>query len=147
MKPKLNEVAREVEKDQVFYLAAPEISVFVACCVMVNELRGLQRSLQTGDITQTAFQDKTGPILARLNEAAEATQRFDVIFPVVAREQFSPFFWRWFNWWDDYLKGLTPCQVAETERRAREAGSLIEDLRPQGHWVKYRNTPAIHFPV
>lgn len=147
MKPKLNEVAREVEKDQAFYLAAPEISVFVACCVMVNELRGLQRSLQTGDITQRMFEDKTGPILDRLNDAAEATQRFDVIFPVMTREQFSPFFWRWFNWWDDYLKALTPSQVAETERRAREAGSLIEDLRPKGHWVKYRHNPAIHFPV
>jgi hypothetical protein len=136
-----------VERDQVFYLGAPEISVFVACCVMVNELRGLQRSLQTGDITQTAFQDKTKPILDRLNEAADATQRFDVLFPVMDREQFSPFFWRWFNWWDDYLKALTPSQVAETERRAREGGSLIDDLRPKGNWVKYRNTPAICFPV
>jgi len=136
-----------VERDQVFYLGAPEISVFVACCVMVNELRGLQRSLQTGDITQTAFQDKTKPILERLNEAADATQRFDVLFPVMASEQFSPFFWRWFNWWDDYLKALTPSQVAETERRAREGGSLIDDLRPKGNWVKYRNTPAISFPV
>ena len=136
-----------MERDQVFYLGAPEISVFVACCVMVNELRGLQRSLQTGDITQTAFQDKTKPILERLNEAADATQRFDVLFPVMASEQFSPFFWRWFNWWDDYLKALTPSQVAETERRAREGGSLIDDLRPKGNWVKYRNTPAISFPV
>jgi hypothetical protein len=147
LKPKLNTTQCEVERDQVFYLGAPEISVFVACCVMVNELRGLQRSLQTGDITQTAFQDKTKPILDRLNEAADATQRFDVIFPVMTREQFSPFFWRWFNWWDDYLKALTPSQVAETERRAREGGSLIDDLRPKGNWVKYRNTPAICFPV
>src|SRR5690349_6802477 len=114
---------------------------------MINELRGLQRSLQTGDITEAVFRQKAKLILDRLNEAAEATHRFDVVFPVMAREQFSPFFWRWFNWWDDYLKALTPSQVAETERRTREGGSLIDDLRPKGHWVKYRNTPAIGFPV
>ena len=142
MKPKLNTTECEVERDQVFYLGAPEISVFVACCVMVNELRGLQRSLQTGDITQTAFQDKTKPILDRLNEAADATQRFDVLFPVMASEQFSPFFWRWFNWWDDYFKKLTPMQVEEIERLGRERDSTLRDYRPRDHWLSCRHTPA-----
>ena len=144
LKPKLNTAECEVERDQAFFLAAPEISVFVACCVMVNELRGLRRSRQAGDITETAFQDKTKLVRERLAEAADATQRFDIVSPMLSAEQFSPFFWRWFNWWDDYLKALTPSQVAETERRAREGGSLIDDLRPKDHWVQYRSTPAIH---
>ena len=143
MKPKLQLTQTEPENDPAFFLSAPEISVFVACCVMINELHGLERSLKGGDITKTVFEEKSKTLLDRLADAAEATHRFDLVFPVVGRGQFSPFFWGWFNWWDDYLKSLTPSQVAETERRARDGGSLIDDLRPRGHWLRYRNTPAL----
>jgi hypothetical protein len=143
LKTKLKTSEVEVEKDKTFFLSAPEISVFVACCVMVNELRGMERALKNGDISPGTFEEKTTTLLKRLNEAVEATDRFDIVLPVLEPGQFSPFFWRWFNWWDDYLKALTPSQIAETERRTRERGSLIDDLRPKDHWVKYRNTPAI----
>ena len=143
VKPKLKTTEVEVEKDEAFFLSAPEISVFVACCVMVNELRGLERAVRSGDISTNVCADKSKAVLDRLSEAVQATQRFDIVSPVMERGQFSPFFWRWFNWWDDFLKALTPSQIAETERRAHEPVSLIEDLRPKGHWVKYRNTPAI----
>jgi len=108
---------------------------------MINELRGLERSLQAGELTSGAYQEKSGALLVRLGEAAQATERFDIVFPFIARGRFSPFFWRWFNWWDDYLKALTPSRVAEIERRARERGTLIDDLRPRGHWITYRSTP------
>jgi hypothetical protein len=145
LKPKIKPQVSETEKDVTLFLSAPEISIFVACCVMVNELRGLRRSSHLGDITKSVFQERFGAVLERLSEAAEATQRFDVLFPVMARGHFSPFFWRWFNWWDDYLKPLSPSQVAETERRAREQGAMAEHLWPRGHWVDYRPTPAISF--
>lgn len=147
MKPKSNVSPCQAEREQTFFLGAPEISVFVACCVMVNELRGLRRSRQTGDISETAFLHQTKSVLERFSEAAEATQRFDIVFPVMDRARFSPSFWRWFNWWDDYLKALTPSQVAEAERRAHEGRSLLDDLRPRGHWIEYRSTPAIHLAV
>ena len=96
-----------------------------------------------GDISQTTFDEKSKNLLEKLGEAVEATHRFDIVTPVFEPGRFSPFFWRWFNWWDDYLKGLTPSGVAEAERRARERGSLIDDLRPKQHWLSYRYTPAI----
>ncbi len=145
LKPKIKPQVSETEKDVTLFLSAPEISVFVACCVMVNELRGLQRSTHLGDINKSVSQVKSSAVWERLSAAAEATQRFDVLLPVMERGQFSPFFWRWFNWWDDYLRALSPSQVAETERRAREQGSLAEHLRPRGHWVGYRSTPALSF--
>jgi hypothetical protein len=143
LKPKVKTTGPAVEKDKAFFAGAPEISIFVACCVLVNELRGLERGLQAGDITQKSFDEKSKGILDRLCEAVDATYRFDIVMPVIERGRFSPFFWSWFNWWDDYLKALTPSEVAEAERRARERGSLIDDLRPKAHWVSYRNTPAI----
>jgi len=145
LKQKLKPAEIPTEKDSGFFLSAPEISVFVACCVMINEFRGLEKALQIGDITKLVFDEKSKTLLDRLTDAAEATYRFDLVFPVLGRGQFSPFFWAWFNWWDDYLKSLTPSQVAATERRARDGGSLIDDLRPKGHWLRYRNTPALVF--
>jgi hypothetical protein len=142
LKPKLTPVEPGSQTDPAFFLSAPEISIFVACCVMINELRGLERSLASGEINSNGFQEKSKTLLLRLTEAADATQRFDVVWPVMGEGRFSPYFWRWFNWWDDYLKGLTPSRVAELERDAREHGSLIEELRPKGHWVRYRSTAA-----
>lgn len=143
MKPKAKTAEPTIEKDKAFFAGAPEISIFVACCVLVNELRGLERSLHEGDIPRKSFDEKSKAVLDRLCEAVDATQRFDLVMPVIEPGRFSPFFWSWFNWWDDYLKALTPSEVAEAERRARERGSLIDDLRPKDHWVSYRNTPAI----
>jgi len=145
VKPKLQLTQAEPEADPAFFLSAPEISVFVACCVMINELRGLDRSLAAREIASTTFQQKSKLLLDRLAQAVEATQRFDVVLPVIKPGCFSPFFWRWFNWWDDYLKALTPSRVAEMERRARERGSLIEELRPRGHWINYRYNPPPAF--
>lgn len=112
---------------------------------MLNELSGLQRARQCGEIRGGPFQEKSKALLERLGEAVEATQRFDVVLPLMPANQFSPFFWRWFNWWDDFLKALTPSQVAETERRARERTTLIENLRPAGHWIEYRSAPPTEF--
>ena len=109
---------------------------------MINELRGFERSLATGEISAAVFQERSKSLLIRLAEAAEATQRFDVVCPVMPEGRFSPYFWRWFNWWDDYLKALTPSRVAEMEQHARERASLIADLRPRGHWLRYRSTAA-----
>jgi hypothetical protein len=142
LKSKLKSTEAVPQTDQGFFLSAPEISVFVACCVMINELRGFERSLATGEITSAIFQERSKSLLIRLAEAADATQRFDVVCPVMAEARFSPFFWRWFNWWDDFLKALTPSRVAEMEQHARERGALIEDLRPRGHWLQYRSTAA-----
>lgn len=139
LKPKTKATEPITHSDPAFFLSAPEISIFVACCVMINELRGIERSLTTGEISANVFQEKSKALLARLAEAADATQRFDIVLPVMEEGRFSPYFWRWFNWWDDYLKMLTPSKVAEIERQAREHGSLAEGLRPKGHWIRYRS--------
>ena len=143
LKPKVKPPQPDPQKDPAFFLSAPEISVFVAVCVMINELRGLDGSLQSGEITLSVYQKRSKDLLTRLGEAAEATQRFDVVFPLIEPGRFSPFFWRWFNWWYDHIRELTPSRIAEIERRARESGSLINDLRPRGDWVSYRSTPPV----
>ena len=130
------------EQAQRFLLCAPEISIFGICCVMVDELRGLERGFKCSQLTQSAFLDKCTAVLAQLTETARATERFGIILPVMAYGQFSPFFWRWFNWWDDYFQGLSSAEISEIETLARERMPEANNYRPEGDWVRYRHAPA-----
>ena len=125
-----------------FLQRAPEIAVFGVCCVMVDELRDLQRACNDGKLTMSGFLDKSNAVLGQFVYTAAATERFGVVMPVIEYGQFSPFFWRWFNWWDDYFRALTPTQVNEIELLARGGMATANDFRPTGHWVQYRETPA-----
>ena len=130
------------EQEKEFLLNAPEVSLFIACLGLVNELRGLEAAFKRGESTRRDFQDRAKAVLAHLNETVDATERFDIVMPVMGYGQFSPFFWRWFNWWDDYFKGLTLVQICQIARQARERVPAVNDYRPESHWVTYRHTPA-----
>ena len=132
-----------IEQDKEFLLNAPEVSLFIACLGLVNELRGLEAAFKRGESTRRDFQDRAKAVLAHLNETVDATERFDIVMPVMGYGQFSPFFWRWFNWWDDYFKGLTLAQICQIARQARERVPAVNDYRPESHWVSYRHAPAI----
>ncbi len=125
-----------------FLLQAPEVSIFLACLASVNELRFLASGYETGEVTRIDFSRESSGLVAELNELASATERFDIVCPVSEFGQFSPFFWRWFNWWHDYLQELRPRQVSHLEKLARESGSALRAYRPKDSWVRYRHTPA-----
>ena len=132
----------QVEQDNEFLTTAPEVSIVLACLGMIDELRHLERSFKASAMSDQTFFEQFNEILGQLTRAAEATERFDVVWPVMDYGKFSPFFWRWFNWWDDYFKGLSPAQIAHIERLARERTRNVDDHRPQDHWLTYRHTPA-----
>jgi hypothetical protein len=142
MMPKSKANSKVVVGQEKLLFNAPEVSYFIACLVMVNQLRGLARACESGEIPKGAFMGKANEVLSRLTETVAATEQFDIVLPVMDCGQFSPFFWRWFNWWDDYFEGLTPMQVGEIERLGREQDSALEDYRPRGNWLSHRHTPA-----
>ena len=133
----------QVPTEQVteLLLDAPEVSVFMTCGGLVNELRGLERTFERGEINESILLEKSKAVLAALRTAVLATERFDIVSPVTSDGQFSPFFWRWFNWWEDYFKGLTVTQIGELERLARERLAIVNDHRPTGHWIHYADDP------
>src|SRR5216684_5406454 len=116
--------------------SAPEVSVFMVCRAMVEELRTLACAFNAHQITKRLFMAKCKTVLSHLHEAAEVTERFDIVLPVMEYGRFSPFFWRWFNWWEDYLKELTPKQLGQIERLAREVKPAIKKHRPSEDWVR-----------
>jgi hypothetical protein len=131
-----------VQQAKEFLLRAPEIAIFGVCCVMVDELRDLQRALNRGDLSMDSFVDKSNAVLSQFAQTANASQRFGVVMPMIEYGHFSSFFWRWFNWWDDYFRALTPSQVNEIEALAREGMATANNFRPPDHWIQYRDTPA-----
>ena len=131
-----------VERDKEFLLQAPEICIFMACSSLVGELRALASALQGGEIKRRDCLEKSEVVLVQLLEAATATERFDIVLPVMGYGRFSPFFWKWFNWWDDYVKGRTPRQLSKLEQLARERKTCIKRYRPKNDWMKHRTTAA-----
>lgn len=132
----------QVEQDNEFLTTAPEVSIFLACLGMIDELRHLEGSFKASAMSDQSFFEQFNQILGQLTRATEATERFDVLWPVMDYGKFSPFFWRWFNWWDDYLQGLTPRQIGQLERLARGRKPSVKRHRPREDWVRYRQTPA-----
>jgi hypothetical protein len=131
-----------VEDEREFLLQAPELAVFMACLGLVNELRRLERAFELGDTGPATLRNRLNAVLSQLTRTAEATERFDIVMPVMDYGQFSPFFWKWFNWWNDYLAGLTARQLANLVRLARDRRPAIHKHRPKADWMESRNTPA-----
>ena len=136
-----------VRKGNEFLREAPEVSVFLVCLGLINQLRALEHSFSQGELRDRVFFDKFNALLAQLTSIVEATERFDIVVPVMDYGCFSPFFWRWYNWWDDYLKGLSSKEISQLDRLARGRKSTVEGYRPDGDWTRYRHTPSFRLVI
>src|SRR5580765_6643548 len=92
--------------DTEFLFNAPEIYIFAACRHIVEQVLAIQGQANAGEISATRYREWVSPLLLQLRGLAEATERFDIVFPVTSDGVFSPYFWRWFNWWYDYRQSL-----------------------------------------
>ncbi len=79
------------EFDTEFLLSAPEINIFSACRHVVDLLVAAQEPAR-GGARQSGGNERVSPLLAQLCRLAEATQRFDIVLPVMAEGTFSSFF-------------------------------------------------------
>jgi hypothetical protein len=140
--PKPNTKLAQVQKQQQFLQNPPEVSCFIMCLVMVNQLRLLERAFQGGEIPESAFNSKAKALLSQLTPAVALTERFDIVMPVIGTGQFSTPFWRWFNWWEDYFGSLSATEMTEIERLGREMQATVNEYRPAGHWISHRDTTA-----
>ncbi len=127
--------------DQDFLVEAPELSIFLACVTAVKDLQHLAEAFECGELTRVAFSRQSTGVVAELSELVSATERFDIVCPVMEFGRFSTFFWRWFNWWNDFTFELTPRQVGYLEKAAW-GGAATRSHRPKGHWLHYRKSPA-----
>jgi hypothetical protein len=129
------------EFDAEFLLGAPEIYIFSACRHILELLGSAEGPASRGTRRAPVSDERRSGLLAQLCGLAEATERFDIVAPLIGEAIFSPFFWRWFNWWHDYRQGMA-AQELERVHRLQEAWDLRAlKYRPPGHWLRYRATP------
>ena len=146
--PKISSILKAVvEKDREFLLDAPEVVIFSACHGIIQRVLTLEWVFKAGRIDEAEFSHRINNLLWQLTRMAEATQRFDIVLPVTEFGRFSPSFWRWFNWWNDYRKSLTPTKINHLERLAQERATALNHHRPMGDWLRYRQTPAIKLEI
>ena len=132
----------QAEKAEQWLPGQPEACCFLACLMLVNELRRLERAFQAGDMNEKVFVKKTEVVLGALAETVAATERFDLVLPVLGHGQFSPCFWRWFNWWEDHFGEMTVNEIGQIERLSMAQKPTVRDHPPKAHWLNWRDTPA-----
>jgi len=123
------------EFDMEFLLNAQEIYIFSACRHILEQLQAFRASGPAGDGEQVK------QLLHQLRGLAQATERFDIVVPWTPEAGFSPFFWRWFNWWHDYRQSLTRRQLDRVHRLQDALDPSVLTYRPVGDWLKYKETP------
>jgi len=137
-----------VAENRKFRFSAPEILIFAACLGRVQALLTLVQSFETGEMDRGFFVVRVNAVLRQLCRTAEATQRFDIVAPVLEFGHFSTPFWRWFNWWNEYRKTLRPEQIDEIERLVQQELPELDDYRPKGDWFDHSDgTPAFLLEV
>ena len=129
--------------DTEFLFNAPEIYIFAACRHIVEQVLAIQGQANAGEISATRYREWVSPLFVQLRGLAGATERFDIVFPVTSDGVFSPYFWRWFNWWYDYRQSLSPKKLERVHRLQDTYDPAALDYRPAGHWVDYRSAPAL----
>ena len=146
--PKVSSILKAaVETEREFLLHAPEVLLFSACLGVIQEVLTLERKFMARKINRAGFIRRINILFSQLMRTAEATERFDIVMPVTHFGQFSPAFWRWFNWWDDYRKSLTPTEIDRLERLAQARAPSINDYRPEGDWQTYSATPPFRLEI
>ena len=153
----------DIDKDQTqneeLLLCAPEISVWMTAFGGLRTLAELQLEYSQQRITQKQYIRAANEALVSLVETADATHRFGVLLPATIephygrrlreltdaflRVDFSPSFWRWFNWWQDYVRMLTISEKKHIYHLAMERVPLVDKYRPSGDWLNYRSESSL----
>jgi hypothetical protein len=140
----------------------PEICVWMTAFGCLNEMHDILVLYRDGVIDKKAYFKRTNKMLVELADVADAATRFELVLPVCLtpnyKEElaslddifvdvtFHPVFWRWFNWWDDYIRAVRAESKEAAERIylvAMERLPELETYRPSGTWLKYRSNPSI----
>lgn len=146
-------------KDRCLLVEVPEISVWMTafgCLNSVEEVLTERRQLR---ISEKQYFKQVNGCLANLAETADATHRFGVLLPATMepnyrkhlrerddgflKVEFSPSFWRWYNWWHDYVNTLSVAQRKYVYQLAVERLPGLEAYRPAGDWLNYRSNPVL----
>lgn len=140
-------------------VSAPEICIWMTAFGCLRTLQETMEGRKAGTLTDKQFFRQFNEMLVELGETADATHRFGVLLPALleshykkrakqledrlVKVDFSPSFWRWYNWWDDYIRSLTAAQTRHLYHLAMERVPTVEEHRPIGDWMSHRAEPIL----
>lgn len=151
--------ALDGHKGQNPILNSPEISVWMTAFGGLREIADLYAAHEAGKLSTEKYYQTVNAMLVELAETADLTHQFGILLPAAIepnykrrlrvlfdafiKVEFSPSFWRWFNWWDDYMKSLPQADRNNLYKLVTYRLPEVETFRPLGDWIGYRNEPAI----
>lgn len=151
------------QKGQSLLLNTPEISVWMTACGCLRELSDIQAAHAANKIVKENYYRSVNAMLIELAETADLTHRFGVLLPAAVephykrrvgqlkdafiKVEFSSFFWRWYNWWDDYMKAMDQASRNQLYQLVTFRLPDVETFRPKDDWVSYRSEPAFVLSV
>ncbi len=146
-------------RDGDILVHAPEISVWMTSFGCLRSVEEFLAEWKQKNITEKQYYKVVNSCLLNLAETADATHRFGVFLPATVephyrrhvrdrddgflKVEFSPFFWRWYNWWDDYISTLSTIERRRVYRLALERLPALDMYRPAGDWLHYRTNPVL----
>jgi len=128
----------------------PEVCVFMAAYYGISEIKSgaLADLAERAGAQEQELSEATQDLIRTFHDTVEVTYRFGVLMPISYGKKgkviYSPFFWRWFNWWMDWLIiGHTPADLVYLKSLADNRLPELEEWRPPGHWITYRKDPIL----
>ena len=136
-----------VETEREFLLHAPEVLLFSACLGIIQKVLTLERTFHSPENQPSRIYSSNQRPVFPTHAHGGSHGAIDIVMPVTDFGRFSPAFWRWFNWWDDYRRSLTPTEIDRLERLAQTRAPTINDYRPEGDWQTYRQAPPFRLEI
>jgi len=140
-------------------VSVPEISVWMTAFGCLRSIDEFAVKWNRKNITRQQYYKAVNGCLFNLAETADATHRFGVLLPAtiephyrrhlrerndgLLKVDFSPSFWRWYNWWNDYINTLSTIEREYVYDLAMERLPALEMYRPGGDWLHYRSNPVL----
>lgn len=147
------------QRGQSPLLSTPEISVWMTAFGCLREISDISAAYQAKKLTPEKYYRSVNHMLVELAETADDTHRFGVLLPSsiepnykkrvsalkdgFVQVEFSLSFWRWFNWWDDYMKSMPPVARNELYKLVTYRLPEVENYRPDGDWISHRKEPGL----
>lgn len=145
--------------DKDLLLSVPEISVWMTAFGCLRSVDEYLVEWRGDRITEKQYFKSINACLVNLAETADATHRFGVLLPstiephyrkhmrelddAFLKVDFSPSFWRWYNWWSDYINTLKAYERKHVYHLAMERLRGLEAYRPAGDWLHHRSNPVL----
>lgn len=152
------EAWKALEKDLL--AESPEVCLWMTVRGGLTLLKEIEFEYREKKLDQRGYTKKMNAALVDLAWVIGMLHRFSVVLPChllnprhLDREEqfvtftFYPIFWRWYNWWGDYLISLDQPERDLLFRLVTNRSGKVDRFYPPGDWLHHRSDPFVTLVV